>query len=107
MKAWIRWIFIGVRAAFRFLFVDIDGKDYLKAKWEPSSERWTHFSYGPEVDPDGQFDDSWRGENVAGAAVPFLFIVGVLLSPVWVPFLLWEASEGWRTRFLKWIGEIE
>ena len=104
MKFLFKWIFLITRAVLRFLFIDMGGEGYLKAEWKPSRDRWTHFSYGPEHDPDGLYDESWHGEDFPGIFILPALALGVVTLPIWLPMLLWEISEGQRKQFLKWIG---
>jgi len=104
IKFLLKWTFLIFRATLRWLFVDCGGKDYFKAKWEPSRDRWTHFSYGPEDDPDGLYDESSHGDDFPGIFIVPAIALSIALSPIWVPVLLWSFSEEHRKRMLKWAG---
>ncbi len=113
MRLVLRRIYILARAAHRWLFVDVSGEDYFKKDWKPSSS-----VYNDLYDDHGEIYESERGTNHAGIYMPIWIIIGTLLSPVWVPMLLWDSLEpkrkrlnGWlegkRNRLTTWLGVDE
>jgi len=98
MRLVLRRVYILARAAHRWLFVDMSGEDYFKAKWKPSSSvRHDQFDY------EGELCGSTRGENSPGIVLPFWIALAIMTSPVWVPMVLWDELEPKRKRLGDWV----
>jgi hypothetical protein len=103
MKTLIRWLFLIIRAALRFLFIDVAGEGYMKPAFTPSSKRAIVVS--PTDDPDDPYYDTMYGEDWPGVLLPGLVLFAVTTCWIWIPLLLWEVTAIQRERFLRWVGD--
>lgn len=107
MKTIIKWIYLFLRAMYRFVFIDIGGDGYFKAKFRPSSSRVHIIS--PMDDDHDPYYDTIVGHDMPGVHALFYLAFAIAFCWIWVPALAWEESVEWRNRnrarFQTWIGD--